>query len=166
MTPANLNPKTLKKLKTLSNLLDNAIAIPGTKYKIGLDPILGLFPAVGDYLSLFISAYIIFEASKLGAKQETLVKMAVNLLVDSLVGTVPVAGDIFDVAWKANQKNIELLEQDLPDPKTPAAPEPTTATPVDWKPIILIFGAILLIISLSIFVTVKLLAALFSLLGF
>ena len=75
--------KRLKKIKTISKLLDNAIAIPGTKYKIGLDPIIGLVPAVGDYLTLIVSAYIVFEAARLGAKQDTLVKMATNICNDS-----------------------------------------------------------------------------------
>ena len=138
----------LKRLKTLSKLLDNAIPIPGTKYKIGLDPIIGLFPAVGDYLTLIVSGYIVFEAAKLGAKQDTLTKMAMNIFIDSLVGSVPVAGDLFDVAWKANQMNLDLLEKDLP-----AAPEAleSFATPekTDWKPIILIFGGVIIVIAVS-----------------
>lgn len=87
--PKTPNPKTLKRIRTLSKLLDSAIAIPGTKYKIGLDPIIGLVPAVGDYLSLILSGYVIFEAAKLGAKQDTLVKMALNLLVDSMLVRCP-----------------------------------------------------------------------------
>jgi hypothetical protein len=137
----------LKRLKTLSKLLDNAIPIPGTKYKIGLDPIIGLFPAVGDYATLIVSGYIVFEAAKLGAKQDTLTKMAMNIFIDSLVGSVPVAGDLFDVAWKANQMNLDLLEKDLPAPEALesfAAPEKT-----DWKPIILIFGGVILVIAIS-----------------
>ncbi|AFY39794.1 hypothetical protein Lepto7376_3614 [[Leptolyngbya] sp. PCC 7376] len=145
--------KRLKKIKTLSKLLDNAIPIPGTKQKIGLDPIIGLFPAIGDYLTLIVSSYIVFEAASLGAKQETLVKMATNILVDSLAGSVPVAGDLFDVAWKANQKNIELLEKDVPQLKEGNSKESelteTNTEKVDWKPIILIFGAIVLVIAIS-----------------
>ena len=143
--------KKLKRLKTIGKLLDNSIPIPFTKYKIGLDPIIGLFPAVGDYLTFFVSAYIVFEAASLGAKQETLIKMTTNILVDALLGSVPVAGDVFDVAWKANQQNLDLLEKDLPEPKTEGGTiENAQATEkVDWKPIILLFAAIALIITLS-----------------
>ncbi len=146
--------KKLKKLKTISKVLDNAIPIPGTKYKIGLDPIIGLFPAVGDYLTLFVSGYIVFEAASLGAKQETLVKMAANILVDSLVGSVPVAGDLFDVAWKANQQNLELLEKDLPQLKEGNIENSSQiaekeSEDIDWKPIILIFGLVILVIAIS-----------------
>ena len=74
--------KKLKRLRTLGKILDNAIPIPGTKYKIGLDPIIGLFPAVGDYLTLIVSGYIVYESAKLGAKQDTLTKMALNILIN------------------------------------------------------------------------------------
>lgn len=140
----------LKQLKSLGKLLDSAIPIPGTKYKIGLDPIIGLFPAVGDYLTLIVSGYIVFEASKLGAKQDTLTKMAMNIFIDSLVGSVPIAGDLFDVAWKANQMNLDLLEKELPAPdvlESSLVPEKT-----DWKPIILIFGGVILVIAVSSFI--------------
>ncbi|ANV87296.1 DUF4112 domain-containing protein [Picosynechococcus sp. PCC 7117] len=150
------NPKTLKRIRTLSKLLDSAIAIPGTKYKIGLDPIIGLVPAVGDYLSLILSGYVIFEAAKLGAKQDTLVKMALNLLVDSVVGTVPVAGDLFDVAWKANEANLKLLEQDLPDQTD------LDNVSIDWRPLILILGAIALVILLGGLLTLWLLKLVFN----
>ncbi|OKH11424.1 DUF4112 domain-containing protein [[Limnothrix rosea] IAM M-220] len=144
--------KRLKRIKTLSKLLDNAVSIPGTKQKIGLDPIIGLFPAVGDYITLIVSGYIVFEAASLGAKQETLVKMATNILVDSLAGSVPIAGDLFDVAWKANQKNIELLEQDVPQFREDAIASELTeinAEKIDWKPIIFIFGTVIFIIAIS-----------------
>ena len=144
--------KKLKRLKTIGKLLDNAIPIPFTKYKIGLDPIIGLFPAVGDYLTLIVSGYIVFEAARLGAKQETLIKMTTNILVDTLVGSVPVAGDVFDVAWKANQQNLELLEKDLPKSTDNAELDLENGQElesIDWKPILLLFGVIILIIALS-----------------
>lgn len=146
MSPENL--KKLKQLQSLGKLLDNAIPIPFTKYKIGLDPIIGLFPAVGDYLTLFISGYIVYQSAKLGAKQETLVKMATNILIDSLVGTVPVAGDLFDVAWKSNQMNLALLEKELPTPQN-GENLSNSEESIDWKPILLIFVAIALLIALS-----------------
>ncbi len=139
--------KKLKRLRTLGKILDNAIPIPGTKYKIGLDPIIGLFPAVGDYLTLIVSGYIVYESAKLGAKQDTLTKMALNILIDSLIGTVPVAGDLFDVAWKANLQNLELLEKDLPILDTNATRE--SREDIDWKPLILIFAAIALVLTIS-----------------
>ena len=103
----------LSKLRRVSKLLDNAITIPGTKISFGLDPILGLLPGGGDTLTGGISAYIVVEAARMGVPREILYKMVGNILIDSFAGTVPVVGDLFDLGWKSNVKNIELLEKHL-----------------------------------------------------
>ncbi|MEM8677508.1 MAG: DUF4112 domain-containing protein [Cyanobacteria bacterium P01_G01_bin.67] len=103
----------LSKLRRISRLLDNAITIPGTKISFGLDPILGLLPGGGDTLTGGIAAYIVVEAARMGVSRQVLWKMVGNILIDSFAGTIPVVGDLFDVGWKANVKNIELLEQHL-----------------------------------------------------
>jgi hypothetical protein len=103
----------LSKLRRLSKILDNAIAIPGTKISFGLDPILGLLPGGGDTITGGIAAYIVIEAARMGVPREILWKMVGNILIDSFSGTVPVIGDLFDLGWKANVKNIELLEKHL-----------------------------------------------------
>ncbi len=118
-TPAeNSSPVAdIDTLRKLSNLLDNAFRIPGTSYGIGIDPLLGLIPGGGDFIGGLLSIYIVYSAAKMGVPKETLVRMASNIVFDSLVGTVPVAGDLFDVAWKANVRNIDLLETHLQSPK-------------------------------------------------
>ncbi|MGB5633152.1 MAG: DUF4112 domain-containing protein [Waterburya sp.] len=103
----------LSKLRRVSRLLDNAISIPGTKISFGLDPILGLLPGGGDALTGGISAYIVVEAAKMGIPRKILWKMVGNILIDSFAGTIPLVGDLFDVGWKANIKNVELLEKQL-----------------------------------------------------
>lgn len=103
----------LTKLRRISKLLDNAIAIPGTKISFGLDPILGFLPGGGDTVTGGIAAYIVIEAARMGIPREILWKMVGNILIDSFAGTVPVVGDLFDLGWKANVKNIELLEKHL-----------------------------------------------------
>jgi hypothetical protein len=103
----------IQRLRKLSHLMDNAIAIPGTKFRFGLDPILGLLPGAGDFVGTALSAYIVLEAVRLGLPRETLGKMVGNILLESVVGTVPVVGDWFDFAWKANIKNLELIETHL-----------------------------------------------------
>ena len=108
-----LNSKRINRLHRLSQLLDNAIAIPGTKYRIGLDPILGLIPGGGDTIAGVLGAYIILEAARMDIPRKVLWKMVGNILFDSLVGTIPVIGDIFDAVWKANVKNMTLLESHL-----------------------------------------------------
>ena len=117
------NPKThvqaatLKRIRALSHLLDNAIAIPGLGYRIGLDPILGLLPGGGDLFSGLLSAYIVIEAARLGAPAASLTRMVFNILLEVLVGTAPMVGDLFDAAWKANAKNMALLETHMQNPQ-------------------------------------------------
>ncbi len=110
-----MHPKitSIQRLRKLSRLLDNAIAIPGTTFRIGLDPILGLIPGAGDFVGTALSAYIVIEAARLGIPRAALGKMVSNILLESLVGAIPVVGDWFDFAWKANTKNMELLEAHL-----------------------------------------------------
>lgn len=108
--------KTLAELRSISHLFDDAIPIPGTPYRIGIDPLLGLLPAVGDYLGAIVSAYIVIQAARIGASNQTLARMVGNIIGDTFVGTVPLFGDLVDVAWKANAKNIKLLEKHLSEP--------------------------------------------------
>lgn len=107
---------TLKRLRQLSRLMDNLITVPGTKVGVGLDPIIGLLPIGGDVLGVILSSYIIVEAAKLGVSRATLGKMIFNLIIDGLVGAIPMLGDLFDFAWKANILNIQLLEDHLKSP--------------------------------------------------
>ncbi|MFB2919400.1 MULTISPECIES: DUF4112 domain-containing protein [Aerosakkonema] len=107
---------TLQRLRQISHVLDNAIAVPGTKYRVGLDPILGLLPGGGDTLTAFFSAYIVWEAARMGLPRESLVRMVMNILFDTVVGAVPIIGDFLDVTWKANVKNLQLLETHLASP--------------------------------------------------
>jgi hypothetical protein len=94
-------------------LLDNAIPIPGTSWKIGLDPIIGLIPGVGDVAGAVLSGYIVLEAVRAEVPSFTLARMLVNVGVDTLLGAVPALGDVFDAAWKSNTMNVALLERHL-----------------------------------------------------
>lgn len=107
---------TLRRLRQLSRLLDKAITIPGTRVSIGLDPILGLIPVGGDFLGVMFSAYIVLEAARLGAPAPTLSRMVLNIIIDGLLGAIPLVGDLFDFAWTANEYNIRLLEDYLKFP--------------------------------------------------
>jgi hypothetical protein len=100
-------------LRRLSELLDNAIPLPGTGYRIGIDPILGLLPGGGDTVTGALGAYIVIEAARMGLPRQVVGQMVGNIILDSLVGTIPVLGDLFDVGWKANVKNMALLEKHL-----------------------------------------------------
>lgn len=109
--------RAIERLKRLARLLDSAIPVPGLDFRFGLDALIGLLPGVGDTVGAFLSSYIISEAGRLGAPRMVLLKMALNVAADALVGTIPVAGDVFDVFWKANLRNIRLLESYLENPR-------------------------------------------------
>ncbi|RZA16301.1 MAG: DUF4112 domain-containing protein [Proteobacteria bacterium] len=115
------NHKHLDIIRRLSHFLDNAIPIPGTKYRVGLDPIIGLIPGIGDAVTSLMSTYIILIAMQMGVSRWTLTRMVFNVLIESIVGIVPVVGDLFDAAWKSNEKNRILLEASLLNPRGPAA---------------------------------------------
>ena len=107
---------SLERVRTLSKLLDDAIRIPGTNYRIGLDPLVGLLPVVGDVPTTAASSYVVFEAARIGVPRETLTRMVVNLAIDAVFGSIPIIGDVFDATWKANARNVALLEARAAEP--------------------------------------------------
>ncbi len=108
--------RRLERVERLATLLDNAILIPGTRLRIGLDPLLGLLPGLGDALGALASAWILVEAARLGATRTVLVRMLYNVAIDTLIGAVPGAGDLFDFVWKSDAKNVALLRRHLEQP--------------------------------------------------
>lgn len=109
--------ETRERLKQLAWLLDSSIPVPGTRFTIGLEALIGLFPFLGDLVGVLLSSYILGEAARLGAPKSVLWRMGFNVGLEGVVGIVPVAGDVFDAAFKANQRNVRLLEGWLEDPK-------------------------------------------------
>ena len=105
-------------LVKLVRILDDAIRIPGTRIRLGLDPILGLLPGIGDVVGGALTGSVIVEAARLGASPAVLLRMLGNLALDGLLGMVPLLGDLFDIGWKANRRNLILLEAHLRDPLT------------------------------------------------
>ena len=107
-------PQTsLARLEALAKLMDGAFRIPGTSTRLGLDGVIGLIPGIGDAISGLISSYLIWEARKLGVSRWTLARMVGNTLLDTTLGSIPLAGDIFDVMYRANMKNMLLLRSHL-----------------------------------------------------
>jgi hypothetical protein len=106
----------LAAVRAIARVMDTAIELPGG-IKLGLDSVLGLLPGVGDAISSAIGGYIVMVAAKMGVPKAVVWRMVMNLGVDAVVGVIPFAGDLLDVAWKANSKNVRLLEQALADPK-------------------------------------------------
>jgi hypothetical protein len=103
----------MARVATVARLMDSLFAIPGTRIRLGFDAILGLIPVAGDLLSQVIATYIIWEAHQLGVSKFTLLRMLGNTLLDTAVGSVPLVGDAFDVAFRANMKNMRLLQRHL-----------------------------------------------------
>lgn len=111
----------LERVRTLSHLLDNAVRIPGTDFRIGLDPLVGLLPVVGDVPTTAASSYVVLEAARQGVPRATLARMVLYLAVDAIVGSIPLVGDLFDAAWKANARNVALLEARVANPRAGTA---------------------------------------------
>lgn len=103
----------MARVEKLADWLDQRWKVPGTEWRIGIDGFLGLLPGVGDTLSAALSSYIIYEAHQLKAPWHLKARMVWNMFVDWLVGIIPLVGDVFDFAWKANQKNATLLREHL-----------------------------------------------------
>lgn len=114
--PARSARAHLETARFLARLLDDLVAIPGTSFRIGLDPIIGIVPGVGDLIGAVLSTWILLAAARLGAPGTVLARMGVNVAVDTVVGAVPFAGDLFDAGWKANARNVRLLEAWLASP--------------------------------------------------
>ena len=122
LTPAQ--EQRLELFRRVSTLLDSAMAVPGTSIRFGLDPILGLFPGLGDLVSPIFTMGILWQARELGIPKVVQLRMIFNVAIDTVIGVVPMIGDLFDVAWKANNRNMALLDRH--------AHEEHSASPGDW----------------------------------
>lgn len=109
----------LERLRRLSRLLDDSIPVPGTDQKVGLEALIGLVPGVGDLLGVALASYIVVQAHALGVPRVTVLRMLFNLGIDALVGSVPILGDLFDFVWKANVRNVALVEARIGDGSPP-----------------------------------------------
>lgn len=101
------------RIEMLSRLMDDVFTLPGTNMRIGLDAIIGLVPVLGDLISQAVSSYLIWEARRIGVSRLTIARMIGNSALDTVVGFIPFAGDAFDMAFKANMKNLKLLKAHL-----------------------------------------------------
>lgn len=107
----HLTHPSLVKARKLATFLDSAVTIPVIRQKIGLDPILGAIPMAGEIVTLAMSSYMLWVAYELGLPRIVFVKLLGNILFDTLIGLVPLWGDIADAFWKANLRNVEILEE-------------------------------------------------------
>ena len=101
----------IQSVEKLARLMDSRFNIPGIPVKLGLDTIIGLIPGIGDTIGLGISGYIIAQSKRIGVSQTTIYKMVANVLIDWLIGIIPILGDLFDWGWQANNRNARLLRR-------------------------------------------------------
>lgn len=105
--------KSLERIRLVARVLDDLFRIPGTNYRIGLDGVLGVVPGFGDALGSLLSGYIIWEGLRLGVSARAVVRMIGNLFADAAIGVFPVLGDLLDFTWKANRRNLIIIEEEL-----------------------------------------------------
>lgn len=112
--PPPLPPAERRRLEALqrwATVLDAAFGIPGTRIRFGLDALIGLIPGAGDAVAALFSAAIILQAARMGIPRVVLIRMVFNALLDTFVGVIPFLGDLFDIGWKANLRNVRLLDR-------------------------------------------------------
>ena len=146
----------LARARALTRLLDSAARVPGTSFRFGLDPVLGLIPGLGDVAGAALSGYVVILASRLGAPKSVIVRMLGNVAIDTVAGAMPVVGDLFDAGWKSNTRNLALLERHVGLPTT----ERAASRAVVWLTVAALAVLALGAVALAIFLVRALLRAL------
>lgn len=141
-------------IEGLARLLDTRLRVPGTEVRFGLDALLGLLPAAGDLIAALLSTWLILRGARLGVPATGLARMLGNMGLDLLVGTIPLVGDVGDVFYRANAKNLDIIRQHLQPEGTGSKSHRST-----WLLWLLVLGAIALV-GVAIYATVALLASL------
>jgi Domain of unknown function (DUF4112) len=143
-------------LENLSRYLDGLFRVPGTEWRFGLDALIGLIPNYGDMATSLVSFYILIAGVRYGVPKITLLRMAINVAIDYLVGVIPVFGDAFDFVWKANKWNIELIRE--------RATGRGKGTASDWIFIFVLIGILLAVLIASVVISLFIIAYVISLL--
>jgi len=120
--PEGVDEAALERLEFVAWVLDEGIRLPVVDYRIGMDPLVGILPVAGDVVTAVASLYIVAAAVRQGVSLLTALRMLGNVAVDVAAGSVPVVGDVFDAAWKANKRNARLAVRDLSTERVPRGP--------------------------------------------
>ncbi|MDP9291519.1 MAG: DUF4112 domain-containing protein [Verrucomicrobiota bacterium] len=154
--PPNETPfeRDEKLVRLISRLMDTVFVVPGTNIRFGLDPIIGMLPGAGDMADALISAFLISRSARYGVPKIVIARMALNVLINTLGGAVPVVGDAFSIWWKSNVMNYELLRKHATSRRAP--------TKIDWVFVIGIIAFLVLVIVLVAAATFWLLGKLFQ----
>jgi hypothetical protein len=146
------SPRGLQHIEYLARLMDTQFRIPGTGIRFGLDALVGLIPGAGDLSTFAVSGYMLIIMAQNGASGYVLTRMTLNILIDAIFGSIPILGDLFDVAFKANMRNLRLMQQYYREGRHRGSA---------WKAIIPVLIILLLIIIGIIWLVYKLIASLF-----
>jgi Domain of unknown function (DUF4112) len=138
--------------KWLAYIMDEVVRVPGTKFRFGLDPLLGLIPGIGDTSSALVSAFALIQAVRLGVPKVLLMRMALNVLVNEVIGVVPVIGDAFSFWFKSNARNYEIIKTHRLGSSAPRRS--------DWIFVIGILAVLVIIVCVGIALSFVVLAAL------
>ena len=126
---SQISDPRLREIELIARLLDDRFRIPGTAIRFGLDGLVGLVPGIGDTATALAALYVVHRAHALGVPKPVVARMVGNVLIDMAVGSIPLLGDIFDVAFKANRRNLDLLRRNLPADPRPAPRRPSVVRP-------------------------------------
>ncbi|CAN5151191.1 hypothetical protein BH10PSE7_BH10PSE7_40660 [soil metagenome] len=111
--------RTIRRLRRIARIMDTALRIPGTRIRFGADSVVGLLPGIGDLMTLGVSLYAVCEAYRIGIPRGVLLKMMANVAIDTGLGAVPLVGDVFDLFFKSNTRNLHLLLDHLDEDLRP-----------------------------------------------
>jgi hypothetical protein len=143
--------RSLAEVEALAWLLDNSIPVPGTGRRFGVDAIVGLVPVVGDVVSAGMGLFVVWRASRMGLPRIVVVRMLTVSAVDFVIGSIPIAGDAFDLWFKANTRNLNLLRRHLE--------QPDTSTRTDWMVVGGLLAILVVIVALIGWLLVSLVSA-------
>jgi hypothetical protein len=158
--PLSQNVARLRRLQRLAFVLDDSIPIPILNRRIGLDSLIGLVPVAGDLIGGALSVYVLYSGHRLGASAATLMRMAGNVAIEMVLGAVPLLGDLFDMGFKANQRNVRLLEEHARDREVVERHSRWWTVAVIGGVALTLLGAVLLTIAVAV-VAVRALVGLF-----
>ena len=147
--------RRLNRLRRFAWLLDRSIPIGG-RWRVGIDPIIGIIPGAGDWIAALLSLYVLYEGARLGLPARVLARMGGNILVETIVGAVPILGDLFDFVWHANVRNFALVERHYRPELRPRSMRKI------WLGLAVFALLIAALIGMLVFLAFKALAALFS----
>src|SRR5687767_11672879 len=152
---------TTPDLDALAELMDGAFRIPGLNIRFGLDAIIGLVPGLGDIVTTLVSLYVLAAAQRYGVPRITTLRMGLNIAIDAIIGAIPIVGDVFDLAWKANERNVALLRRHISTPLHLR----NNARRGDWFYVVGVAAVLVAILAAALYGAYLALAAVFNWLG-